>query len=76
MATLNLPIFKYQYQFPRLGRSKPLSQLSGKTVTSAVLRALRNKFQQVHVTCVVQYKNGVWHGNAKINGTICSYTVY
>lgn len=73
MGTLNLPIF--QYQFPRLGRSKPLSQLSEKTVSSAVRRALRNNFQQVQVVCAVQYQNGAWQGNALINGTIYSYTV-
>jgi len=66
------------YQFPRLGTSKPLCQLSVKTITKSVRGALRRIFgpNNISVSCSATCINGIWHGKCSINGKQYQWEVY
>lgn len=81
MATLYLIGISHNslpYQFPKLGTNKQLNQLSDKTVTTSVRRALRKIFglNNISVSCSATYINGMWHGSCRINGNQYQWEVY
>jgi len=79
MATLNIIRLRHHalpYQFPKLGTTKPLHQLSVKTITTSVRRALRRIFNNVIVSCTAQFINNRWIGTCIINGRSYQWIVY
>lgn len=81
MASLIIQGLNINYNFKRLATSKSLCNISEKTVTSSVRRAIRNILPNslVHVSCGAQlFNNGgicTWNGQCYVNGYSYSYTV-
>ena len=63
----------YESILPGVGIKKSFAELSKKRITKAVREHLRNRYDNIKVSCEANYNNGIWKGVCWIDNEKYNY---